>query len=670
MSSPADRAPGRARPAAGLLGLAAAVLLAGCPDRNRGVSPVGAGLYFPSGLALDPRVPEDTPARWLFVLNGNSDLVYNAGTLVPVDLDRFFREWMTDPAACFAGDAAGCVPGPPPGASGGGPAVGDVGAELSDGVPCRRNALKPQVVECEDTAFLEEDAAVRLGNFGTALRGWVANPDEPDPARRRTKLLAAVRGDPSVTVIDLNTGDPDRVPRLECGQGEDSGQYDERRCAGRHLLRHLRGDPDARRISSEPSNILVLPGGPYALVTHATRPELTLIDLAGQYADGVDERAATTGGSETGGDGGSDTGTGGDTGTGAPAGYDYDGDGCKGELCKDGVPAIVDIGTVFQFGGNFGGGWGLAVRPCFPGTDNVPRLTVSSDAAGEPRECGRPLIYAGFRTTLLSARLFISEPSPLPRPFDPTYLDLDTVIAGLKDRIAAIDAELDTLAQTIPDADARERRRQELLDERAALANLIENYPKWLAEVEAGQLTDDLPLPETNGAFLCDARLFAAGLFQVGGFPVSQSVTSALGDLAFSRDGNRLFAVQTNPGGLSYVDTSLDSRGQTRDQSAGLVELCAQPTTLALFSDPSNEFAAVTCYSTDELFVVDLGGVRVVANVRVGKGPHPMAVDRARQFIYVANTLDKTISVVDIAPTRPTRFSEVARIGLQVPYNR
>ncbi len=98
-----------------LLGAALLTGLVGCSDRNRGISPVGRGLFFPAGFALDPRVPEDTPARWAFALNANSDLVFNAGTVIPFDLDRFFAAWMRDPDACFAGDAEACKPGSRPG---------------------------------------------------------------------------------------------------------------------------------------------------------------------------------------------------------------------------------------------------------------------------------------------------------------------------------------------------------------------------------------------------------------------------------------------------------------------------------------------------------------------------------------------------------------------------
>jgi len=87
----------------------AVLALTACPDRNRGVSPDGAGLFFPAGTVLDPRVDPKDPARWMFALNANSDLVYNAGTLLPVDLAAFYASWMRDPEACFAADGDACT---------------------------------------------------------------------------------------------------------------------------------------------------------------------------------------------------------------------------------------------------------------------------------------------------------------------------------------------------------------------------------------------------------------------------------------------------------------------------------------------------------------------------------------------------------------------------------
>ena len=44
-------------------------------------------------------------------------------------------------------------------------------------------------------------------------------------------------------------------------------------------------------------------------------------------------------------------------------------------------------------------------------------------------------------------------------------------------------------------------------------------------------------------------------------------------------------------------------------------------------------------------------------------------VDLAREVVFVGNTLDATISVIDMGDGRSTRFSEIGRLGLQEPYS-
>lgn len=688
----------------GLAGLALLLAASGCQDRNRGVSPDGAGMYFPSGVALDPRVPDNKRARWLFVLNGNSDLVYNAGTLMPVDLRGFFDAWMLDPDRCFGTldnpatadvdetvdpDPAYCGPGPCPGC--GDPAfepnpadpdrkpprVGDVGSTPTEDIPCRRNAYKPQVVECEDTFFIEESAAVHLGNFGTSLRGWTREVVQPGAAcddaapcgsgnvcvrgtcvsRAEGHLFAAVRGDPSITWVRVTYnennrpagGDPhDVVPVLDCGQGS---LYDPDRCAGKfpdldedgtpsgeaHLLTYLRNDPDTIRIASEPTNILAIPGDPRVMVTHATRSAVTMIDMDGQLT--VDD---------------------------------------DGELVPDGVPAITQMRAVFEIGGVPGGGWGLARRPCTP--DNAPSLTYGKDASGALKPCQRPMVYAGFRTALYVARMYIAEIDPL------DGASVDQALATLAGQIADVEAQIAMTADPdeLAELEVLLAELQAELQHYTTLKEALLDDPDdpddddyqqkcLLAEDIFGDALydEDRGDPPTKGSFLCDAKLFGAGLFRAAAWDTGTTSGSAqLGDMAFSRDGNRLFAVQTNPGGLAYIDTSLNEQGRTRDQSAGVIELCAAPTALTIFYAGEQEYAAVTCYKPSELFIVDLGQVRVIGNVSLGNGPHPMAVDPARNLMYIANTLDKTLSVVDLSPKRVTRFSEIARLGRQVPYNR
>lgn len=701
--------------------LAVLAALAACEGRNLGISPVEVGLYFPVAMTLDPRVEEGTPSRWLFVANANSNLQYNAGSLVAVDLDRFFDSWMNCAEQCLMGTGLDTcqarfsdeftreytatrteelaaegrskaqieatiaaelpqlitagqsrIAAEPCGID---ESVRDAGGELDREHPCRHVTFRPQVIECEDRFMLAgtckdgecdgdgddtaddfEPLSVRMGSFITSLEGWT------NPIDRKGMLLATVKADPSITWIELAGGpggghDPARRKQFQsaslgfdCGQ-PDGDLDDPGRCSRRtHALRFPYDNSDNVRIGPEPSNILISKSKPWAFVTFATSPAIVLIDLLYPVGDGEPRRLDVVAypddpaNPDDDGDGVADADdpdldndgilnaadncpravnpdqrdVDGDDQGGDACDADADGDGTpnaedncwtvanerqddldddgQGDACET-KPLIVDQPVMFVVNDNIsGGGWGLAERPCVPGSDEVPALSQTMVPwSTEPVDCGRPVIYGGFRTNLLLAKMFADVVTP-------------------------------TAGQTCG------------------------------ASGEAGAIN-------------CDPQMFLDGFSQAGGLD-SGTGAGTLADIAFSRDGRRLFAVQSSPSALIYLDTSVDERGELRDDPAGLVELCSSPTTMTLFEDASNEYAAITCPTANELFIVDTSGFRVVANVTTGQGPHPIVVDRARRLLYVGNTLDRTVSVIDIATDRPTRFAEIARVGQQVPYKR
>jgi hypothetical protein len=149
-----------------------------------------------------------------------------------------------------------------------------------------------------------------------------------------------------------------------------------------------------------------------------------------------------------------------------------------------------------------------------------------------------------------------------------------------------------------------------------------------------------------------------------------QASRPILADIGFSRSGNELYIVQSNPGGLLRLDTSIAIDGETLDVPAGQVEVCAQPTSFTIYDDGGSQFGVVTCYRSGEVFIVDLASLKVVGVSRAGIGPDALAVDLAREVVYVANSLDGTISVLDMSPARSSRFTQIARIGLQEPYSQ
>src|SRR5262249_26113027 len=67
---------------------------------------------------------------------------------------------------------------------------------------CRWDPIDPTIVDCDETPFILPNATVRIGNFAGTTRVY-----RQDAANRR--LFVAVRGDPSVTEIDV---DLSRIP--------------------------------------------------------------------------------------------------------------------------------------------------------------------------------------------------------------------------------------------------------------------------------------------------------------------------------------------------------------------------------------------------------------------------------------------------------------------------
>jgi hypothetical protein len=184
----------------------AALVVAGCHWNlnDKGTDPATGQLYFPSGIAMDPG------GRFVYVSNGNADLRFGGGTVMMVDMLAF----ECTVAAVRARAALATTPIP------GGACDGVDWLKLADTVIdnkngqtiCTRDPLDPSIVDCDETAFILQNSTVKIGNFAGTIRVV------PDNDVHRT-LFVAVRGDPSITKIDVklpgfpggvaqNIGDP------------------------------------------------------------------------------------------------------------------------------------------------------------------------------------------------------------------------------------------------------------------------------------------------------------------------------------------------------------------------------------------------------------------------------------------------------------------------------
>ena len=192
--------------------LAALALTAGCHYslNDPGTDPLPAQFYFPSGLAVD------AAHNILYVSNANADLRYGGGTVQAVDLARFDK------------------------------AVSDFHAKTAnaDTGLCVTDALDPLVVDCDETPFIFGDQTVKVGNFAGSIR-ILANPATPEQVR----LFVGVRGDPSVTWIDVDyaggagsTTTGIAAPSMSCYDNATASRalpHQPPACDASHLIQHF-----------------------------------------------------------------------------------------------------------------------------------------------------------------------------------------------------------------------------------------------------------------------------------------------------------------------------------------------------------------------------------------------------------------------------------------------
>jgi DNA-binding beta-propeller fold protein YncE len=170
----------------------ALVALAGCHvDLNDpGTDPPVAQFHFPAGLMLDPA------GQYLYVSNGNSDLAFSGGTLQMVDLARFdcavARYKNANRGTSL--DVSGCDPFPD----------SDWQSTASN-TACIDDPLDPMVVDCDETPFILANQTVKVGNFAgnMQLRNMPDTDVNGNVIRQHRQLYIGVRGDPSITTVDV-----------------------------------------------------------------------------------------------------------------------------------------------------------------------------------------------------------------------------------------------------------------------------------------------------------------------------------------------------------------------------------------------------------------------------------------------------------------------------------
>jgi hypothetical protein len=160
--------------ASAALGLLVVAVGGGCSFGESGIAPPTNRIFLPGGMVADP------DADFLYIVNSNSDLRFNAGTVVAVDLARIAQLSPTPPL---------CT---------------KTRFSRTESVPddyCCRDMVDGNIINCHEAQLIQEDATIKIGSYGGSVAlHRVAGIDGVASIRR---LFVAVRAEPSITYADI-----------------------------------------------------------------------------------------------------------------------------------------------------------------------------------------------------------------------------------------------------------------------------------------------------------------------------------------------------------------------------------------------------------------------------------------------------------------------------------
>jgi DNA-binding beta-propeller fold protein YncE len=247
-----------------------------CGLNQEGVPPPRDHISFPGSALVDPG------NDWLYVINSNSDLRYNNGTLVSVNLkaaavDRA-GQWELCPAADYI-------------------------RPTNDQSPsCCWDFLDHSILNCDERNYVAPDSTIEIGSFASAMVfqpfdeiqdanhcGNPAYPNKVNPGASRHqctadcaadrhgtgRLYMGVRGNSTLTYADLDydvDGAGNRLPHFSCMKPPAEGQA----CTVTQTLGSTNGD-----MAIEP---IAVPDEPYTLALDRDRDFLYVGHLKGDIS--------------------------------------------------------------------------------------------------------------------------------------------------------------------------------------------------------------------------------------------------------------------------------------------------------------------------------------------------------------------------------------------------
>ena len=207
--------------------LACAVSAAGCTASASEVEPPTDAFFYPTGLAVSPG------DAMLFVANANSILQYSSGSVSVIDLstvDSVIQGWTS----------AQTIPDP----------------------SCTQDTDHLETLQCPESMFITGEAGARIGNFATDIA-------VQDRGNNQLRLIIPTRGDPSIAWVDwdgtaLHCNNSATTPNALCDDG--------------HRLVYVQNDANLSLLPQEPFSAYADSVANFAMVTHLTTGDVTLID--------------------------------------------------------------------------------------------------------------------------------------------------------------------------------------------------------------------------------------------------------------------------------------------------------------------------------------------------------------------------------------------------------
>jgi len=281
----------RAQAPAHVLLLAACTALSGCGLNQEGVAPPSDTIAYPASAILD------RGQNWLFVTNSNADLRYNDGTLIALSLARAAID--RDPNGPTFGYWNDCR------------TVSDVNPRTDPTHFCCWDVINGErdVLNCDERYYIgpDDDAMddsndgrkrrgrgnVRIGSFaaGMVLHQRNCNAmvdpscsdlcqDNADSINYPDRLFIGVRGDTSLTYVDVAPSGATNPPALHC-TNQDAQDFDA--CDDSHRI-NTAGSALAGVTDEKDPPKVTLPDEPYALAVDDRTGLLFIGHLTGNTA--------------------------------------------------------------------------------------------------------------------------------------------------------------------------------------------------------------------------------------------------------------------------------------------------------------------------------------------------------------------------------------------------